>query len=37
VGGLLVHAVDQMGLQMPTLGPEGLELLDKGRDRLRAE
>ena len=37
VGGILVHAIDQMGLHAPTPGPHELEQLAKGRDKLRAE
>ncbi len=37
VGGILVHAIDRMGLQLPRPSPEQLRQLSEGRDRLRAE
>jgi hypothetical protein len=37
VGGILVHAVDQMDLQLPTIGPDQAAALDRARSELRAE
>ncbi len=37
VGGILVHAIDQMRLRLPTLGAPELEQLTGARDKLRDE
>jgi PPK2 family polyphosphate:nucleotide phosphotransferase len=37
VGGLLVHVVDHMNLQLPTVGPDELQALAEAKDRLLAE
>jgi PPK2 family polyphosphate:nucleotide phosphotransferase len=37
VGGILVHAVDQMDLQPPTIGPDQAAELDRARSELLAE
>jgi polyphosphate kinase 2 (PPK2 family) len=37
VGGILVHAIDQMHLQLPTMGPDRVAALDRARSELLAE
>ena len=37
VGGILVDAIDRMGLQLPSVGPDELAHLTEAREQLRAE